>query len=141
VSARLPSLHRLALVLSQDQSSADDLVQAAVTKLYVHWGRARAADHPDAYARAILVREFLHERRSSWARGVRLVLRFYCDLNVEQCAQVLACSTESPLVPRLRALFEQLASCDAAPRVNLALARSRGRRGGDGASPRRRGQL
>jgi RNA polymerase sigma-70 factor (sigma-E family) len=127
VSARLPSLRRLALLLCQDGQRADDLVQVTITKLYVHWGRASAADHIDAYARSILVREFAHERRSSWVRRVRLsgevadspaaavdhdaaldlrtavaglpprqraalVLRFYCDLNVDQSAQLLGCS-------------------------------------------------
>jgi RNA polymerase sigma-70 factor (sigma-E family) len=72
VSARLPSLRRLALMLCHDWQSADDLVQAAIVRLYVKWGKASAADNPDAYARAILFREFLHERRTGWARRVRL---------------------------------------------------------------------
>jgi RNA polymerase sigma-70 factor (sigma-E family) len=72
VAARLPSFRRLALLLTQDWHRADDLVQVAITKLYVHWGRAKAADSIDAYARAIVVREFLTERRSSWARRVTL---------------------------------------------------------------------
>jgi RNA polymerase sigma-70 factor (sigma-E family) len=127
VTARLPALRRLAVVLCQDWQRADDLVQATITKLYVHWGRASAADHVDAYARAMLVREFVHERRSSWVRRVSLgggvtdrpaaavdhdaaldlraavaalpprqratlVLRFYCDLNVDQAARLLGCS-------------------------------------------------
>ena len=127
VSARLPALRRTAYLLCQDWHGADDLVQAAITRLYVHWGRARAVDHTDAYARVILVREFLSERRSPWARRVTLreqlpdavgtvtdhaavldvrtalaglprgqratlVLRFYCDLNIEQTARVLGCS-------------------------------------------------
>lgn len=125
--ARLPSLRRVALLLCQDWHRADDLVQAAVTKLYVNWPRARAADSIDAYARTILLREFLTERRSGWARRVTLpgrlpdrpgrgtdadtavdldaalatlpprqratlVLRFYCDLSVDQSAHVLGCS-------------------------------------------------
>jgi RNA polymerase sigma-70 factor (sigma-E family) len=127
VSARLTSLRRLAGVLCDDWQHADDLVQGTLVKLYVHWGRAQAASHPDAYARSILVREFIADRRSSWSRRVRLsdtvgdspaaavdhdaaldlrtavatlpagqratlVLRFYCDLNVEQSAAVLGCS-------------------------------------------------
>ena len=127
VAARLWSLRRLAAVLCGDWQRADDLVQATLTKLYVHWGRVRAATHPDAYARAVLVREFIHEQRSAWVKRVSLsgrltdspaaaidqdavldlraavaalparqratlVLRFYCDLNVDQSAQVLNCS-------------------------------------------------
>ena len=126
MSARLASLRRLALLLCQDWHRADDLVQATMTKLYLHWARAVAADSTDAYVRAMLVREFVRERRTNWARRVSLteppeaaappadregfldlqaavsalparqravlVLRFYCDLNVEQSAQLLGCT-------------------------------------------------
>ncbi|HEY2075399.1 MAG TPA: SigE family RNA polymerase sigma factor [Streptosporangiaceae bacterium] len=127
VATREASLRRLAILLCQDWHKADDLVQSAITKLYVHWRKAKAADSMDAYVRAIVVREFLDERRSSWARRVTLtsqlpdrpaagidpetaldmqaaiaslpprqratlVLRFYCDLSVEQAAQVLGCT-------------------------------------------------
>jgi RNA polymerase sigma-70 factor (sigma-E family) len=128
VEYRLPALRRLALLLCQDRHRADDLVQQAVIQVYVHWSRASAADNTDAYVNAILVREFLHERRSGWTRRVHvtdqlpdapiltadrdglmdlqaavatlppgqravLVLRYYCDLNVEQTAAALGCST------------------------------------------------
>jgi RNA polymerase sigma-70 factor (sigma-E family) len=127
VAARLASLRRTAYLLCQDWQQADDLVQTAITKLYVHWGRARAVEHTDAYARAILVRQFFTERRSGWARLVSLhpsppeavspaadvdgaldvraaltalpprqratlVLRFYCDLSVDQAAEALGCT-------------------------------------------------
>ena len=127
VAARMLALHRLAVLLCQDGHRADDLVQAAVTKLYMHWAKAKAASDIDAYARTIVVREFLSERRTGWARRVTLsgqvpdrpsaghdsdaaidmqaalaalpprqhatlVLRFYCDLNVEQAALALGCS-------------------------------------------------
>ena len=139
VAARLSSLRRLAAVLCGDWQRADDLVQATLTKLYVHWGRVREASHADAYARAVLVREFIHERRSTWVKRVRLsggvteapaaavdhdavldvraavaalparqratlVLRFYCDLNVEQCAAVLGCSPGTVKSQTARAL-------------------------------------
>ncbi len=127
VAARLASFRRLAFLLCQDWHRADDLVQATITRLYVHWARASALDHTDAYARTILVREFLGEQRSGWVRRVSLhaeapdrpgpppdpdaaldvraalsalparqratlVLRFYCDLSVEQTAELLDCS-------------------------------------------------
>ena len=72
VAARLSSLQRLAAVLCDDWQRADDLVQATLIKLYVRWGRVRAATHPDAYARAVLVRESIHERRSVWVKRVSL---------------------------------------------------------------------
>jgi RNA polymerase sigma-70 factor (sigma-E family) len=127
MAARMPSLRRLALLLCQDWHRADDLVQITLTKLYVHWTKAAGADNTDAYVRGMLVREFLREQQTGWARRVRLtdrlpepasrpadhdttldlqtavaalpprqravlVLRFYCDLNVEQSAQVLGCT-------------------------------------------------
>ena len=127
MSARIPSLRRLALLLCQDWHRADDLLQVAMTKTFVHWAKAAAAENTDAYVRAILVREFVQERRSGWARRVSLtdrpieaaaasadydgaldlraavaalpprqravlVLRYYCDLNVDQSAHALGCT-------------------------------------------------
>ena len=139
VAARLSSLQRLAAVLCDDWQRADDLVQATLIKLYMRWGRVRAATHPDAYARAVLVREFIHERRSVWVKRVSLsggvsdspaaavdqdavldlraavaalpprqratlVLRFYCDLSVDQAAQILGCSPGTVKSQTARAL-------------------------------------
>jgi RNA polymerase sigma-70 factor (sigma-E family) len=127
VQARLAWLRRVAYLLCQDWQRADDLVQTAITSLYVHWRRASTMESIDGYARTILVRAFLSERRGGWARRVTLVaqlpdppapvpdaagaldvraalaslpprqratlvLRFYCDLNVDQSARVLGCS-------------------------------------------------
>jgi RNA polymerase sigma-70 factor (sigma-E family) len=72
VGSRLASLRRLALLLCQDWHRADDLVQAAIIKLYIKWPKAVAAGNIDAYVRAIVVREFLDERRSSWVTRVTL---------------------------------------------------------------------
>jgi len=171
VSARLTTLRRLAYLLCQDWHGADDLVQGAITRLYVHWGRARAVDHTDAYARVILVREFLSERRSPWARRVilreqlpdtvgtvtdhaavldvrtalaglpkrqraTLVLRFYCDLNIDQTAQVLACSpgtVKSQTAKGLDSLRRALepAGAPGPDRGRLAAQGRPGRGGGD----------
>jgi RNA polymerase sigma-70 factor (sigma-E family) len=72
VAARLQELRRIAYLLSQDWHHADDLVQVTITRLYVHWHRVRVMDHPEAYARTILIRELVRQRRSGWARKVRL---------------------------------------------------------------------
>jgi RNA polymerase sigma-70 factor (sigma-E family) len=123
----MPWLRRVAYLLCQNWQSADDLVQSAITSLYTHWGSARNATSIDAYARTILVRSFISERRSAWSRRVLLVdqpfdvpgrlpdhdarldvqaalralpprqrativLRFYCDLSVEQTSRELGCT-------------------------------------------------
>lgn len=72
VTARMPALRRLAFLLCQDWHHADDLVQASITRLYVHWHRVGGMDYPEAYLRTILVRESLRDGRSGWARKVRL---------------------------------------------------------------------
>jgi len=43
-------------------------VQDALTRLFVHWRRAAAAQDFDAYVRRILVNAFLSERRRPWRR-------------------------------------------------------------------------
>ncbi|MFC0005446.1 SigE family RNA polymerase sigma factor [Micromonospora siamensis] len=71
VTARLPLLRRIASQLTGDPHRGDDLVQTAVTRLYVNWRRAREAQNVDAYVRTVLVRVFLDEKRRLWSR-VRL---------------------------------------------------------------------
>jgi RNA polymerase sigma-70 factor (sigma-E family) len=168
MSARMPSLRRLALLLCQDWHRADELVQAAMTKLYLHWSRAANAESIDAYVRTILVHEFIAERRSAWARRVSLtdqlpetagrtadadgsmdlqaavaglpprqravlVLRFYCDLNVDQAAQVLGCtpgtvkSQTSKALASLRRALGRESEVDEAPEPTARNHRSAGK--------------
>jgi RNA polymerase sigma-70 factor (sigma-E family) len=156
MTARLPSLRRLALLLCQDWHRADDIVQAAFTRLYLHWGTAVSAD---SYVRTILVREFIRDRRAGWARRVSLtdsppdetatvpdrdglmdleaavrslpprqravlVLRYYCDLNVDQSAEMLGCSTGTVKSQTAKALaslrrtlgpYDDTLACPASP--------------------------
>ena len=72
VAARLGSLRRIAFLLCQDWQRADDFVQTAITRLYVHWARASSVEHTDAYVRTILVREFLKIGRASCRERVYL---------------------------------------------------------------------
>ncbi|GAA1404699.1 SigE family RNA polymerase sigma factor [Catellatospora coxensis] len=128
VTGQLASLRRTAYLLCGDTHRADDLVQQTITKLYVRWERTRGVTWLDRYVRTMLVREFLDERRLSWAK-VRLfgrtpdqarppepntelrlvlraalakvprrqravlVLRFLCDLPVDEVAQLLGCTS------------------------------------------------
>lgn len=127
VSGRQQWLRKVAYLLCQDLDRADDLVQTAITRLYVHWKRASAVENIDGYTRTVLVRVFLAEQRTAWWKRVTLtrtmpdpiapqvdpdlgidlrsalgalpprqraavVLRFYCDLSVEDTAEALNCS-------------------------------------------------
>jgi RNA polymerase sigma-70 factor (sigma-E family) len=151
VAGRLGALRRIGYLLCQDWQRADDLVQTAITRLYARWERARTLEHLDAYARTILVREFLAEQRSGWARRVivgaplpdlpgsaddpeavldmraalavlppsqraTIVLRFYCDLTVEQTADLLGCTAgtiKSNTSRAMQTLRQQLAGSPA----------------------------
>lgn len=128
VTDRLPWLQRVAYLLCQDWDRADDLVQTALTRLYVNWHRAASVENLDGYARTVLVRVFLAEQRTAWWKRVStgrrppepsevsadldlgldlrdalralparqraaVVLRYYCDLSIEQTADALNCST------------------------------------------------
>jgi len=73
LTARLPRLRALAYYLCGDWHRADDVLQNAMTQLYVHWKRARAANDIDQYVRAMVVKSFLNEKRKSWSARVRLV--------------------------------------------------------------------
>ncbi len=65
--AREPALQRLALLLTGDSHSAQDLVQTSLAKLYLAWDRLEDRGNIDAYARRILV----NEHRTAWRRPWR----------------------------------------------------------------------
>lgn len=128
VTTQLEQLRRLAFALCHDSHRADDLVQEAITKLYLHWRNIHKVMNLDRYVRTIVVREFLNTQRLGWARRVRLsdktpevadpqsasvedrlvlwaalqrmpprqravvVLRFMCDLSVEDVSDILGCT-------------------------------------------------
>ncbi|MFF0265977.1 sigma factor [Kribbella sp. NPDC004536] len=56
------------MLASGDAHWAEDLVQVALTKLYVHWAKVRREDGAARYADRILVNSFLDERRRMWRR-------------------------------------------------------------------------
>jgi RNA polymerase sigma-70 factor (sigma-E family) len=66
--SRRPALRRTAYLMCGDWHQADDLVQTALTKLFVAWKRVRNDEQPDAYTRRILTRCYLDERRRPWRR-------------------------------------------------------------------------
>jgi len=72
VVARRPAMKRTARLLTAgDEHAAEDLVQTALTRLYVQWPKLRAARDPVAYGIRTLTNAFLDERRRAhWRREV-----------------------------------------------------------------------
>jgi RNA polymerase sigma-70 factor (sigma-E family) len=68
VGARSRALRNTAYLLCSDWHRAEDLVQIALAKLYVAWRRIGHEESVDAYARRVLLRAFLDDRRRPWRR-------------------------------------------------------------------------
>src|SRR4051812_14182522 len=66
VHGRIPTLRRVAYLLSGDEHEADDLVQETLTKLYARWPRIAGVQNVDGYVHTMLVRAFLDDRRRGW---------------------------------------------------------------------------
>ncbi|SDM94834.1 RNA polymerase sigma-70 factor, sigma-E family [Streptomyces sp. cf386] len=66
-AARAGHLYRSACLLTAgDTHLAEDLVQEALGRIYVRWGRVSRVDNPAGYAQTVLTRAFLaHQRRRS----------------------------------------------------------------------------
>jgi RNA polymerase sigma-70 factor (sigma-E family) len=67
-SVRAAQLRNTAYLLCGDWHLAEDLTQVAFTKLYRAWPRIERHDTIDQYARQVLLRTFLDERRRPWRR-------------------------------------------------------------------------
>src|SRR5262245_60012749 len=107
---RAAPLHRSAYLLCGDWHLAEDLVQEALAKVYVHWRRVQDADNPDAYVRRILV----NEARQRWRRK---------DAPVPRAAAVTdrAGPDWSEDVVRRAELFEALLRLPAGQRATIVL--------------------
>ncbi len=68
VAARQAHLRRIAYAVCGDWHRAEDLLQTALTKLYVAWPRVHRDGVPDAYVRRIIVRAHVDEGRRPWRR-------------------------------------------------------------------------
>lgn len=68
VASRQRHLRRIAYALCGDWHRADDLLQTALTKLYVAWPRIRHEGGEEAYVRQIMVRANIDESRRPWRR-------------------------------------------------------------------------
>lgn len=70
VTARRTHLRRIAYAVCGDWHRAEDIVQTALTKLYVAWPRVHRGGNPEAYVRRIIVRTTIDESRRPWRREV-----------------------------------------------------------------------
>lgn len=139
VAGRMDQWRRTAYLLCGDWHTADDLVSTALVKLLRHWRRVSVMENIDGYARRVLVRAWLDERRRPWRREFSradvpdsaarseydvadrmavlallnelpprrravLVLRFFCDLSVEETAEALGCASGTVKSQTARAL-------------------------------------
>lgn len=68
VSERYTGLCRTAYLLTGSRETAEDVVQSARVRAFVHWGKVRRADYPDAYVRRMVVNEAHSLRRRRWTR-------------------------------------------------------------------------
>ncbi|TWP52506.1 SigE family RNA polymerase sigma factor [Lentzea tibetensis] len=71
-AGRAHGLRSTAFLLCGDWHHAEDLVQTALLKLYLMWPRLQHHGGLDAYARRIVVRTYLAERRLLWRKRERL---------------------------------------------------------------------
>src|SRR5262245_54851705 len=69
-TARAHALRNTAYLLCGDWHLAQDLTQTAFTKIYRSWRRLERHDTMDQFARRVLLRAFLDERRRPWRREV-----------------------------------------------------------------------
>jgi RNA polymerase sigma-70 factor (sigma-E family) len=72
-AARSGAMRATAFLLCGDWHRAEDLVQTAFVKLYVVWHRVGHEEKVDSYARQVLVRTFLDEKRRGFFRRERPV--------------------------------------------------------------------
>lgn len=56
-------LRRTAYLLCGDWHLAEDLAQTALEKVYVAWPKLERQEHPEAYAKRVLINAFLDGRR------------------------------------------------------------------------------
>jgi RNA polymerase sigma-70 factor (sigma-E family) len=67
-AARSGAMRGTAYLLCGDWHRAEDLVQTAFTKLYLHWHRVQRHEALDPYVRQVLVRTYIDDRRRGWFR-------------------------------------------------------------------------
>ena len=65
VGLRWPTLVRTALLLGCERHEAEDVVQAALLRCYLHWERVSRAERVDAYVHRVLLNTLSSARSRS----------------------------------------------------------------------------
>jgi RNA polymerase sigma-70 factor (sigma-E family) len=106
VAARQVHLRRIAYAICGDWHRADDLLQTALTKLYVAWPRVRRDGREEAYVRQIIVRADIDEHRRPWRRerpgldGLDDAVEAPSGLPVEERSELFAALQDLPVMQR-----------------------------------------
>ncbi|MGI8695624.1 MAG: SigE family RNA polymerase sigma factor [Mycobacteriales bacterium] len=66
VCARSAALHRTAYLLTGNRDAAQDVVQTALTRIYLAWSRRGCWDDRDAYARKVVTNVVLSASARRW---------------------------------------------------------------------------
>jgi RNA polymerase sigma-70 factor (sigma-E family) len=69
-ASQYEGLRRLGFLLTGDWSQGEELAQDALVRVYWRWALVRRQQHPEAYARKVLI-----NRHRSWLRRLRLEVR------------------------------------------------------------------
>ncbi len=102
VSAHQERLRRIAYAVCRDDSRAEDVLQEALVKLYLSWGKVREIGREEAYTRRIIVNADLDQRRRPWhQRRSRLPVEHFdretsTGLGVAERTDVLAALRQLP---------------------------------------------
>jgi RNA polymerase sigma-70 factor (sigma-E family) len=109
VDLRQRALLRSAWLLTGDWALAEDLVQTALARTWLRWGRVRSRDDPEIYVRRVMVTTWVNWSRRKW-RGERPAIDLPDspapgDLAAEAVARVAVRSALGSLTDRQRAVL------------------------------------
>ena len=101
VATHQARLRRIAYAVCRDDARAEDVLQDALVKLYLSWGKVREAGREEAYARRVIVNADLDQRRRPWHRRRSVLPVEHFD---RPSATGLATEDRSDLLDAVRAL-------------------------------------
>lgn len=122
VATRRPALLRIATALTGDPHSAEDLLQSALTSVYLAWPRIRDPRALDAYVRRALVNQHTSWWRQAWRRSERSA----ADLPEPRPNDVLGASVVPDLEERIL-LWDLVQGLPPAQRATVVLRYYEGR--------------